>query len=126
MESIEECLHSILGERKILLAYVVRKSEDIPTGDDPSTNYTTKRDEMIARARHYTLAAYGTRIPDPVYIVNREKVWGVIASIMRDKDAWTYVRPAQKTRERWWSCCPQQLLFSLPRTEQCRQHGDCS
>ena len=39
MESIEEYLRSILGERKIPLAYVVRKNEDIPGGTDPSTGY---------------------------------------------------------------------------------------
>jgi hypothetical protein len=40
MESIEEYLRSILGVRKIPLAYyVVRKNEDIPAGADPSTGY---------------------------------------------------------------------------------------
>ena len=99
MESIEEYLRSILGERKIPLAYVVRKNEGIPGGTDPSAGYSTKQDEMIARARHFTVDANGIRTTDPVFIVNREKVWDIIASITRDKDAWTYVRPAQKTRD---------------------------
>jgi hypothetical protein len=99
MEAIEEHLRSILGERKIPLAYVVRKNEDIPAEADPPTRYPTKQDEMIARAPHYSIEPDGTRIPDPVYLVNREKVWEIIASITRDKDAWTYVRPAQKTRD---------------------------
>jgi hypothetical protein len=99
MEAIEEHLRSILGERKIPLAYVVRKNADIPAGDDPTMSYPTKQDEMIARAPHYTIDEDGTKIPDPVYLVNREKVWEIIASITRDKDSWTYVRPAQKTRD---------------------------
>jgi hypothetical protein len=99
MEAIEEYLRSILGERKIPLAYVVRKNENIPVGDDPSTSYPTKQDEMIARAPHHSIDADGTKVPDPVYLVNREKVWEIIASITRDKDAWTYVRPAQKHRD---------------------------
>ncbi|KAI2505609.1 hypothetical protein MHU86_8851 [Fragilaria crotonensis] len=99
MEAIEEYLHSFLGERKIPLAYVVRKNENIPEGEDPSTSYPTKQDEMIARAPHYSIDADGHKIPDPVYLVNSEKVWEIIASITRDKDAWTYVRPAQKHRD---------------------------
>jgi hypothetical protein len=99
MEAIEEYLRSVLGERKIPLAYVVRKNENIPDGDDPSTSYPTRQDEMIARAPHYSIDADGHKIPDPVYLVNREKVWEIIASITRDKDAWTYVRPAQKHRD---------------------------
>jgi hypothetical protein len=39
METIEEYLRSLLGERKILLAYVVRKNDGIPEGDNPSTLY---------------------------------------------------------------------------------------
>ncbi|KAI2509583.1 hypothetical protein MHU86_4844 [Fragilaria crotonensis] len=99
MESIEEYLRSILGERKIPLAYVVRKNEDIPQGEDPPTSYPTKQDEMIARAPHYSLSPGGARVPDPVYLVNREKVWEIIASITREKDSWTYVRPAQRHRD---------------------------
>jgi hypothetical protein len=80
MESIEEYLRSILGERKTPLAYVVRKNENIPGGTDPSAGYSTKQDEMIARARHFTVDANGIRTTDPVFIVDREKVWDIIAS----------------------------------------------
>ncbi|KAI2507210.1 hypothetical protein MHU86_7167 [Fragilaria crotonensis] len=99
MESIEEYLRSYLGERKIPLAYVVRKDDNIPAGLDPMTNYPTKQDEMIARAPHFTLGDDGTRVPDPVYLVNREKVWDIISKITRDHSSWTYVKPAQRTRD---------------------------
>ena len=38
-------------------------------------------------------------MPDPIYLVNREKVWDIISKITRDHSAWTYVKPAQKTRD---------------------------
>ncbi|KAI2490202.1 hypothetical protein MHU86_24393 [Fragilaria crotonensis] len=99
MESIEEYLRSYLGERKIPLAYVIRKDEAIPTGADPPTNYPTKQDEMIARAPHFTLGDDNVRVPDPVYLANREKVWDIISKITRDHSSWTYVKPAQRARD---------------------------
>lgn len=98
MESIHEFLRSYLGEHKIPLAYVVRKDDGVPD-EDPVGGYPTVQDEMIARARHYTLDATGVRVPDPIYITNREKVWEIIAKITRDQSCWTYVKPAQRTRD---------------------------
>jgi hypothetical protein len=37
--------------------------------------------------------------PDPAYINNREKVYEIIAKITRDHPCWTYVKPAQRTRD---------------------------
>ena len=99
MESIKEYLRSYLGGRKIPLAYVIRKDEAIPIGGDPPTNYHTKQDKMIARAPHFMPDNHGTRIPDPVYLVNREKVWDIISKITRYHSSWTYVKPAQRTRD---------------------------
>ncbi|KAI2506534.1 hypothetical protein MHU86_7849 [Fragilaria crotonensis] len=99
METIEEYLRSVLGERKIPLAYVVRRDDAIPTGDNPSTSYPTIQDEMIARAPHFTIAEDGTKILDPVYLVNREKVWDIISRITREHSSWTYVKPAQRSRD---------------------------
>jgi hypothetical protein len=99
MEAIEEYLRSVLGERKIPLAYVVRKDDAIPTGDDPSTSYPTIQDEMIARAPHFSISEDGTKVMDPVFLVNREKVWDIISRITREHSSWTYVKPAQRTRD---------------------------
>ena len=55
MEGIHEYLRSYLGDRKIPLAYVVRKDENVPAGD-PVAGYATVQDAMIARAKHYTIA----------------------------------------------------------------------
>ena len=74
MESIEEYLRSYLGERKLSLAYVVRKNEAVPVNNGEAT-YPKKQDEMIARAPHHTTNAVNVSVPDPTYLVNREKVW---------------------------------------------------
>jgi hypothetical protein len=94
MESILEYLRSYLGDKKIPLAYVVRMDSTVPT-EEPDGRYSTVQDEMIARVPHFTAA--GT--PDPMYLVNREKVWDIIARITRDHTCWTYVKPAQRTRD---------------------------
>jgi hypothetical protein len=94
MESIHEYLRSYLGDRKIPLAYVIRKVEDVPA-DDPAAGYSTVQEAMIARAKHYTVAADGTKTPDPAYINNCEKVYyEIMAKISRDHPCWTYVKPA--------------------------------
>ena len=98
MESLHEYLRSYLGDRKIPLAYVVRKDEAVPD-DDPPGQYATVQDAMIARARQFTIEADGTRTIDAVYLTNREKVYKIIAKITRDHPCWTYVKPAQRTRD---------------------------
>jgi hypothetical protein len=98
MESIHEYLCSYLGDRKLTLAYVVRKDEDVPA-DNPAAGYSTVQEAMIARAKHYTVAADGTKTPNPAYINNRKKVYEIIAKITRDHPCWTYVKPAQRTRD---------------------------
>jgi hypothetical protein len=97
MESILEYLRSYLGDKKIPLAYVVRKEEAVPVAD-PEGGYATVQDEMIARAPHFNNVG-GVRTADPAYLVNREKVWDIIARITHEQTCWTYVKPAQRTRD---------------------------
>ena len=97
MESILEYLRSYLGDKKIPLAYVVRKDEAVPE-IDPEAGYATIQDEMIARAPHFAMVG-AVRSPDPTFLVNREKVWDIIARITREHTCWTYVKPAQRTRD---------------------------
>ena len=52
---------------------------------------------MIARAPHFSVNAGGVREPDPVYLVNREKVWDIISRMTRKDASWTYVKPARET-----------------------------
>jgi ribosomal protein S13 len=96
MEAIDEHLRSVLGERKIPLAYVVRKDEEVAAD---GITYPTIQDEMIARAPHYTISEAGVRTYDPIYLANREKVWEIISRITREHSSWTYVKPAQRTRD---------------------------
>jgi hypothetical protein len=96
MEAIDEYLRSVLGERQIPLAYVVWKDERVPEMDETSA---TIQDEMIARAPHFSTNALGVRVPDPIFLANREKVWDIISRITREHSSWTYVKPAQRTRD---------------------------
>jgi hypothetical protein len=54
---------------------------------------------MIARAPHFSVNTAGVREPNAVYLVNREKVWDIISRMTRKDASWTYVKPAQKTRD---------------------------
>lgn len=101
IEKIAEYIRLYLGELKISLAYVICKNVlAIPEGDDPSAAYPTIQDERIARDPHTVVAANGMANPDPIYLVYCEKVcWDIISKITRDHSTWTYVNPAQKTRD---------------------------
>jgi len=94
IEAIEEYLRGCLGVTKIPLAYVVRDTQDIPAVD-PAGNYANRQDELIARAP--ITDANGNFVP--TYLSDRTRVWELLSDLTRDKDCWTYVRPAQKTRD---------------------------
>ena len=97
MEAIHEYLCSYLGEKKIPLAYVVRKDADVSV-TNRNGGYATIQDKMIARAPHFSIVA-GVRVSDLTYLVNREKLWEIIARMTREQTCWTYVKPAQQTRD---------------------------
>jgi hypothetical protein len=61
--------------------------------------YPTIQDKMIARAPHFSVNALGVRVPDPIFLANCEKVWDIISRIIREHLSWTYVKPAQRTRD---------------------------
>ena len=50
------------------------------------------------RAPHFTLNADDVKVPDPTYLINCVKVWDIMAKITREHSCWTYVKPAQRTR----------------------------
>ena len=76
-------LRSVLGERKIPLAYIIRKDPSVPT-DDTILYPTKQQDEMIARAPHFSLGVDGNRVPDPICLANNEKVWEIISRLTRE------------------------------------------
>eukprot|EP00978_Attheya_sp_CCMP212_P048983 scaffold599524_cov63-Attheya_sp.AAC.3 len=97
IEVIEEWLCGHLSVNKVPHTYVVRKEKDVPArADDPSANYETVIDEMIARAPMET-AVPGTFVA--LFIKDRRKVWDLITGLLRDKECWTYVKPHQQARD---------------------------
>jgi hypothetical protein len=72
------------------LAYVVRENVEIPPGTDPSEGYIAVAEEMIARASHGNQA----------YANESMEVWSYMPNFSRDHDRWTYVKPAQRTKDR--------------------------
>ena len=95
MESLHKYLRSYLGDQKIPLASVVRADDAVPD-TNPAGHYLTVQDAVIVgRAKHYTIAADGTKTPDPVFVTNREKVYEIISKMTSDHLCWTYVKAAQ-------------------------------
>ncbi len=97
IEAIVEWLRGCLGVTKIPLAYVIRDNVNVPAhASDPVGNYNNKRDELIARAPIRNAADDGYVA---TYLADRTRVWELISEITRDHDCWTFVRPAQRTRD---------------------------
>jgi hypothetical protein len=89
MDTIREFFGSVLGETGVPLAYVVRENVKIPPGTDPSEGYIKVAEEMIASALHGNQA----------YANDAMEVWSYMVNITRAHDFWTYVKPAQRTKD---------------------------
>ena len=95
MEGIVEYLRGCLGVTKIPLSYVMCDHvEATPEANDPETNYDTPQDEMIARAP--MVLANGDE--HPTFLTDRQTVWDKISDLTREHECWTYVKPAQCSR----------------------------
>ena len=101
MESIQNWLRGCHGQTHIPLSYVVRKETAVPLeADDPTTNYTSKLDELINRAPIIdAIAADGTITYNGVYLQDRETVWVKMDELTRDHASRTYIREAARTRD---------------------------
>ena len=99
IEAIEEYLRGCLGVTKIPLAYVIR--EDPEPNDPPAGGFVTLQDELIARAPIFAPPGAGgiVRGYTATYLTDRAKVWELISNLTREKDCYTYVRPAQRARD---------------------------
>ena len=93
MEAIVELLRGNLGVTGIPLAYVVREDEAV--GADPVDGWDTQQDEMIGRAPIVNAAGNRT----DTFITDNQRTWVIISEITRDKECWTYVKVAQRTRD---------------------------
>ena len=94
IDGIEEWLRGCLGVTKIPLAYVIRADEGVPAADPPE-GYLSKVDELIARAPIRGNAAAYTA----TFLTDRTRVWEKISDLTREHECWSYVRPAQRTRD---------------------------
>ena len=97
MEAIEEWLRASYGQTKVPLAYVVWRQEEVLAGPDPDGGYYNDYEEMIAQAPHRVGGASSNHVP--VFTVDNNKVFEMIASITREHDCWTYIKPAQRGRD---------------------------
>jgi hypothetical protein len=89
MEAIREFFGSVSGGDGVPLAYVVHENVEIPLGTYPSEGYITVSEEMIARAAHGNQA----------YVNDSMEVWSYMANITRAHECWTYLKPAQHTKD---------------------------
>jgi hypothetical protein len=66
LEIFQNYITQYHGKTHIPLSYLIRTTvQPFAEDDDPTTNYTSIKEEMIARAPH----------TGPVYIANNRKLW---------------------------------------------------
>lgn len=92
MDTLDEFLRNNLGVTGIPLLYVVRK--DVEPTVEPAGGFPSLQDEMIERAPIQDANGIST----PTFTTDNHRVFELLASLTRDKDCWTYVRPSQRTR----------------------------
>jgi len=96
IEAIEEWLRGCLGVTNIPLAYVIREEEEVPQhANDPTTNYGSLQDELIGRA---PILDNNNNYVN-TFLTDRVRVWELLSGLTHDHECWSYVRPAQRTRD---------------------------
>ena len=99
MEDMDEWLRLIPGERRLPLAYVIRKDIGLPVDEDPFESYPSIIDEMVRRAPIGTMNPDGTVTYHPTFRVNNCLCFDKIALWARDHACWTYIKPFAKSRD---------------------------
>ena len=99
MEAMEEWLRLIPGERRLPLAYVIRKDIALPDGDDPAEYYPSITDEMVRHAPIGTVNPDGTVTYHPTFRVNNCLCFDKLAAWAREYPCWTYIKPFAKARD---------------------------
>jgi hypothetical protein len=84
----------VQGTTGVPLAYVIRKKVEVPQDPDPSTNYATVDEEMIARAPH--TGAGGVLLQS--YLVDCGAVWDIISAMCATHPSLTNIKHAAWTR----------------------------
>ena len=97
LEAVAEWLTQHLGISNAPLSYVVREAIDCPlAADDPpfgeaGSVYSSPQEEIIARSPIRSAGIILTYEAD--FVVDNKAVWELLASLCRDKDCWTHVKP---------------------------------
>ena len=95
MEALDSYFLSFLGDTGIPLSYVIRRERADPAVPvDPPDGYASVSDEMIHRAPHQD--ENGMDLPS--YLADRVKVWDLLAALCRDHNCYSYIKPAQRSR----------------------------
>jgi hypothetical protein len=90
IENLDSHLLKTLGRARTPLAYVVRIEEIVaPSLQDPSTNYATIQEEMIARMPHTDLA----------YREDNIKVWEIIRDSLHESEAYNWIKRSERRRD---------------------------
>ena len=90
------------GIKRTPLSYVTRTDIDPPDyGTDPEylepdSEYSSYQEEITARSpiHHHLPATFAAD-----YTVDNKTVWELIASVCRDEDCWTHVKPFFKKKD---------------------------
>jgi hypothetical protein len=100
-ESLRDHFKKLRGDfNKIPLAYITRKEEDVPDETtDPSSNYKSIEDELVARKAHWLLVANQPPRRTEEYKGDNKKVWDVLSDIFRNSPSWQYLKPFAKAND---------------------------
>ena len=91
-------MREFLGTTKILLAWIVRKTRDpLPNAEDPDDGYVNQAEELIARAPHFDGA--DPPVLTRVYKDNDIRVFNILSQIFRERECWTHVQHASRSRD---------------------------
>ena len=106
MEAVEEYLRQFGGVNYVPLSYVVRTSfAPKPDATDAATNYPPLDEELIAHPHILVPGTAGViaelEVNGPFtesFMTDRTTAWDKIAVLFQNHEAWTYAKPARRTR----------------------------
>jgi hypothetical protein len=90
IENLDSQLLKTLGMAKTPLAYVVRKDENVlPSNQDPSVDYPTIQEEMVAQMPHTHIA----------YRQDNIRVWEIIRDSLHETGAFNWIKRSERRRD---------------------------
>jgi hypothetical protein len=90
IENIDSHLLKTLGAAITPLAYVVRTDVHVvPSAQDPTTNYPTIQEEMVAWMPHTHIA----------YLEDNTQVWEIIRDSLHETEAFNWIKRSERQRD---------------------------